>query len=82
MLTLFFIDLGRKVLGFMYFIGGLANLAVQTVYLSLKPPFKYEQVIVQLKKAGYDSFPIVSVVSLFIGFIFALQSAYFMQKLG
>jgi len=82
MLRLFFIDLGRKVLSFMYFIGGLANLTVQTAYLSFKPPFKYEQIIVQLKKAGYDSFPIVSVVALFIGFIFALQSAYFMQKLG
>ena len=82
MLMLFFIDLGRKVLGFMYFIGGLTNLAAQTVYLTFKPPYKHEHTIVQLKKAGYDSFPIVSIVALFIGFIFALQSAYFMQRIG
>ena len=82
MFMLFFIDLGRKVLSFMYFIGGLTSLAAQTVYLAFKPPYKYEHIIVQSKKAGYDSFPIVSVVALFIGFIFALQSAYFMQRIG
>jgi len=79
---LFFVDLGRKIIHFLYFIGGLSSLAIQTVYLTFKPPYKYEHIIVQSKKAGYDSFPIVSVVALFIGFIFALQSAYFMQKLG
>lgn len=82
MFTLFFIDLGRKVLSFMYFLGGLTNLAGQTVYLTFKPPYKYERIIEQAKKAGYDSFPIVSLVALFIGFIFALQTAYFMQRLG
>jgi len=79
---LLFIDLGRKVLNFMYFIGGLTSLAAQTVYLTFKPPYKYDHIITQSKKAGYDSFPIVSVVALFIGFIFALQSAYFMQRIG
>lgn len=82
MFTLFFMDLGRKVLSFMYFFGGLANLAGQTVYLTFKPPYKYERILEQAKKAGYDSFPIVSLVALFIGFIFALQTAYFMQRLG
>ena len=82
MFTLFFIDLGRKVLSFMYFLGGLTNLAVQTVYLTFKPPYKYERIVEQAKKAGYDSFLIVSLVALFIGFIFALQTAYFMQRLG
>jgi len=69
-------------LEFLYFIGGLTSLAAQTVYLTFKPPYRYEHIIVQSKKAGYDSFPIVSVVALFIGFIFALQSAYFMQRIG
>lgn len=82
MFTLFFIDLGRRIISFMYFFGGLTSLTVQTVYLTLKPPYKYDHIIEQSKKAGYDSFPIVSVVALFIGFIFALQSAYFMQRIG
>ncbi|MDD5477594.1 MAG: ABC transporter permease [Candidatus Omnitrophica bacterium] len=82
MFTLFFIDLGRKILEFMYFVGGLTNLSVQTVYLTFKPPYKYGHIIEQSKKAGYDSFPIVSLLALFIGFIFALQTAYFMQRIG
>jgi len=82
MFNLFFIDLGRKVLAFMYFIGGLASLTVQTIYLTFKPAHKYDHILEQCKKTGYDSFPIVAVVALFIGFIFALQTAYFMQRLG
>ncbi|MBU0547453.1 MAG: ABC transporter permease [Candidatus Omnitrophica bacterium] len=82
MFILFLIDLGRKVISFMYFLGGLTRLAVQTVFLTFKPPYKYGRIIEQAKKAGYDSFPIVSVVALFIGFIFALQTAYFMQRIG
>lgn len=82
MFTLFFIDLGRKVLEFLYFVGGLADLTLQTLYLTFKPPYKYDHIIEQSKKAGYDSFPIVSLLALFIGFIFALQTAYFMQRIG
>jgi len=82
MFMLFFMDLGRKILSFMYFFGGLANLTVQTVYQTFKPPYKYDHIIEQSKKAGYDSLSIVSVVALFIGFIFALQFGYFMQRIG
>lgn len=82
MFTLFFIDLGRKIISFIYFFGGLANLSAQTIYQTFKPPYKYNHIIEQSKKAGYDSFPIVAVVSLFIGFIFALQFGYFMQRIG
>ncbi len=82
MFTDFFINLGHRAISFMYFFGGLANLTLQTVYLTFKPPYKYERIIEQAKKAGYDSFPIVSLVALFIGFIFALQTAYFMQRIG
>jgi phospholipid/cholesterol/gamma-HCH transport system permease protein len=82
MLDLFFLDLGNKVLSFMHFFGGLASLTGQTVYQAFKPPYKYDHIIEQSKKAGYDSLPIVSVVALFIGFIFALQFGYFMQRIG
>jgi phospholipid/cholesterol/gamma-HCH transport system permease protein len=52
------------------------------LYLVFLPPFKKDRIIEQAKKAGWDSFPIVSLVALFIGFIFALQTAYFMQRIG
>ncbi len=78
----FFILLGSKLLSFLYFLGGLSNLAAHTVYLTFMPPFQRHRIFEQAKKAGFDSLPIVSLVSLFIGFIFALQTAYFMQRIG
>jgi phospholipid/cholesterol/gamma-HCH transport system permease protein len=82
MISYFFINLGKKALSLGYFLGGLANLAAQTLYLTFVPPFQKDRIVEQAKKAGYDSFPIVSLVALFIGFIFALQTAYFMQRIG
>lgn len=82
MFDLFFMDLGRKILAVMYFCGGLANLTLQTIYQTFKPPYKINHIVEQSKKAGYDSLPIVAVVALFIGVIFALQFGYFMQRIG
>lgn len=82
MLNKFFTNFGNRVMVFLYFIGGLSNLAGQTFYLAFTPPLKKDRIIEQAKKAGFDSLPIVSLVSLFIGFIFALQIAYFMQRIG
>jgi phospholipid/cholesterol/gamma-HCH transport system permease protein len=82
MISAFFLDIGHKVLAFLYFCGGLANLSLQTIRLAFSPPAKLERIFEQAKKSGYESLPIVSLVALFIGFIFALQTAYFMQRLG
>ncbi|MFH1413757.1 MAG: ABC transporter permease [Candidatus Omnitrophota bacterium] len=82
MISQFFVTLGHRLFAAMYFLGGLANLTFQTVYFIFRPPFQKDRIIEQAKKAGYDSFPIVSSVALFIGFIFALQTAYFMQRMG
>lgn len=81
-LTNFFVSFGRRIISFFYFFGGLANLAAQTLYFSFTPPFQKDRIFEQIKKSGFDSLPIVSLVSLFIGFIFALQTAYFMQRIG
>ncbi|MCG8431429.1 MAG: ABC transporter permease [Candidatus Omnitrophica bacterium] len=78
----FFISIGHRVVGFLYFTGGLSNLAAQAVYHSFIPPYKWHRTFEQAKKAGVDSFPIVALVSFFIGVIFALQTAYFMQQIG
>jgi len=82
MINTFFLKVGRRVLAFLSFCGGLGNLTAQTIYLSFTQPAKVSRVLEQAKKSGYDSLPIVSLVALFIGFIFALQTAYFMQRLG
>jgi phospholipid/cholesterol/gamma-HCH transport system permease protein len=82
MIARIFIAFGRKVISFLYLFGGLTKLAAQTFYFIFTPPFKRYRVFEQAKKAGFDSLPIVSLVALFIGFIFALQTAYFMQRIG
>jgi phospholipid/cholesterol/gamma-HCH transport system permease protein len=75
-------SLGKKAISFFSFLGGLASLTFHTLYWMAVPPFKGGRVLEQAKKAGYDSLPIVSLIALFIGFIFALQTAYFMQRIG
>jgi len=57
-------------------------LAFKTIYFSFIPPYKKGRIFEQAKKAGLDSLPLVSLIALFIGFIFALQTAYFMQRIG
>jgi phospholipid/cholesterol/gamma-HCH transport system permease protein len=78
----FFINFGRQVILFFNFLGGLSNLATQTLYYIFLPPFKRERVFDHAKRAGYDSLPIVSLVAFFIGVIMALQTAVLMQRLG
>ncbi len=77
-----FIIVGRHIISFFYFLGGLANLTLKTLYFSFAPPYKKDRILEQAKKAGLDSLPLVSLIALFIGFIFALQTAYFMQRIG
>ncbi|MDD5566007.1 MAG: ABC transporter permease [Candidatus Omnitrophica bacterium] len=78
----FFIRLGKKTLSFFSFLGGLSNLALQTVYWSFLPPYQKRRVVEEAKKAGLDSLYIVSLIALFLGVILAFQIAYIMQRLG
>ena len=76
------INVGKRVLLFLYFMGGLSRMAIQTLRFTFTPPFKSGRIFEQAKKAGVESLPIVSLVSFFIGVIMALQTAYLMQRLG
>jgi phospholipid/cholesterol/gamma-HCH transport system permease protein len=82
MMSKFLINIGEKILAFLYFVGGISNLVSQTFYFLFIPPFKRQRVLEEAKKAGIDSLPIVCLISLFIGVILALQTAYLMQRLG
>jgi phospholipid/cholesterol/gamma-HCH transport system permease protein len=82
MLNDFFIILGQKVLAFMYFLGGLSNLAAQTFYWTFVPPYQRRRIFDQAKRTGFDSLLIVSLIGMFIGMIMALQTAVLMQRLG
>jgi phospholipid/cholesterol/gamma-HCH transport system permease protein len=67
---------------FLLFLGGFANLASKTFYWIFVPPMKKERVFEQAKKAGVDSFMIVSLISFFLGMIMAFQISYLMRRLG
>ncbi len=72
----------RRIAAFFCYIGGISNLTFQTVYWLFVPPLGRVRVFEQSKKAGVDSLPIVTLIAFFIGVIFALQTAYFMQRIG
>jgi len=81
-LTNFFTSIGKKTLALFSFLGGLSNLGTQAFYLAVKPPLQKERIFEQSKRAGLDSLPLILLVSLFIGVILALQTAYQLQRLG
>jgi len=66
----------------LYFLGGMANLAFQTVYWLCVPPLKKQRIFEQAKKAGLDSLPLVSLIAFFLGMILAFQISYLMRRLG
>ncbi|MCM8800971.1 MAG: ABC transporter permease [Candidatus Omnitrophica bacterium] len=72
----------KKIIAFLYMLGGLVNLIIQTFYWIFIPPFKKERILYQAKRAGFDSLPLISLIALFIGIIMALQTAYQLQRLG
>jgi len=58
-----------------------------TFYWTVISPFKgkkvrYKAVISEVVKTGYNSIPIVAVISLFVGIILALQAAYQLKRFG
>lgn len=75
-------NLEHKFRVFIGFLGGITTLAFQTVYLAFLPPYGRNRIFEQSKKAGLDSLPIVALISLFIGIIFAFQISYLMRRLG
>ncbi|MFH1678937.1 MAG: ABC transporter permease [Candidatus Omnitrophota bacterium] len=78
----FVIRLGRRVLDLLNFLGGTAVLFFRMIRWIFTPPFEFRRTLTQAKRSGWDSLPIISVISLFIGMILALQIAYLMKRFG
>lgn len=79
--------IGRNTLGFLRYVSGLYDLSEKAAYWTFIAPFKGRPVkwgtaIHQMVSAGVDSIPIVSLISLFIGMVLALQGAYQLSKFG
>ena len=79
--------IGRNSLGFLRYLSGLYDLSTKTAYWTFVAPFKgrpvkWQSAIHQMVLAGVNSIPIVSLISLFIGIVLALQGAYQLQRFG
>jgi phospholipid/cholesterol/gamma-HCH transport system permease protein len=78
---------GRGSLGILSYLGGIAQLARDTLYWTLVAPFRgkglrFRASVHQMVLAGVNAIPIVSLIALFVGLIIAFQTAYELRKYG
>lgn len=66
----------------LYYLGGVADLAVQTIQQFIRGPIDRAVVIAQFDQIGVRSISIVAITSLFIGMVLALQTAYSLAEFG
>jgi phospholipid/cholesterol/gamma-HCH transport system permease protein len=66
----------------LYYLGGVADLAIQTIQQFIRGPIDRAVVIAQFDQIGVRSISIVAITSLFIGMVLALQTAYSLAEFG
>jgi len=66
----------------MLYVGGITDLAVQTVQQAIRGPIEREILMTQFDAIGVQSMSIVAITSLFIGMVLALQTAYSLAEFG
>lgn len=78
-----FVDrFGRKGQSIVEYVGGLADLIVQTFRASLSRPFYPSEVLRQMDEIGVKSVSITGITALFTGMVLALQTAYSLAAFG
>lgn len=80
-------SVGRSTVNFLGDTGATWRLAVEALARFLSGPFRPENLhfratVEQCVRAGYSSLPLVALISLLMGMIMALQSAYQLHELG
>lgn len=83
----FLLFVGSKTLSLLNTIHEISKLINSVFYWTFVAPliqrrFRLKSTITEMVKVGYNSIPIVSVISFFVGMILALQSAYQLKKVG
>jgi phospholipid/cholesterol/gamma-HCH transport system permease protein len=68
--------------GFFLELGGMTDLAVQTIQQAWRGPIERDIVMTQFEQIGVKSMSIVGITSLFIGMVLALQTAYALSDFG
>src|SRR5687767_258099 len=66
----------------MLYLGGMTDLAVQTMQQLRRGPIERPLLVAQLDQIGVRSISIVAITSAFIGMVLALQTAYALEDFG
>lgn len=74
--------LRRKADAALLYLGGLSDLAAQTIQQFIRGPIDRAIVVAQFDQIGVRSLSIVAITSLFIGMVLALQTAYSLSDFG
>ena len=77
-----FTRLKEKAENAMLMLGGMTDLAVQTVQQMRRGPIERPLLMAQLDQIGVRSISIVVITSVFIGMVLALQTAYALEDFG
>lgn len=78
---------GHQTIIFAKYLGGLAEIFSKATYWTFVAPFRgksvrWQATMRQMVVVGFDAVPIVSLISIFVGIIIALQGAYELKKFG
>lgn len=71
-----------RAVGFFAHLGAMSEMTVKTLRAGLKRPFEGKAILQQLEALGVASVGIVTVTSVFIGMVMAVQFAFGLRKFG
>ncbi len=69
-------------LNFLHQMGQISAMTILTIRAGFKRPFEWREVVRQVESLGVASMGIVTVTSVFIGMVMAIQFAYGLSKFG
>jgi phospholipid/cholesterol/gamma-HCH transport system permease protein len=79
--------IGRRAIALIEFLGGISKLLYTSTYWTIIGPLRgkrlrWRAAMRQMVVVGFDAVPIVSLISIFIGAIIAMQGAYALRRFG
>ena len=74
--------LGGRILSFLDHLGQVQSMFVGTLRAGFRRPFEWKAIIAQIEAVGVASLGIVTVSSVFIGMVMAVQFAFGLRKFG
>jgi phospholipid/cholesterol/gamma-HCH transport system permease protein len=81
-MLVFFKFLGEKVFQLLAFLGKISIFLVESIYHALYPPFKFRNLLRQIRFFGNKSIIVVVFTGAFSGMVLALQGFYALNKFG